>query len=80
MDFVIGLLERSFAQVLASLLHNWPFLLASVGIAVILKTFVDAGRISAFLGRHRGAGVGVATAAAVGTPCVRAARPPSSWG
>ena len=68
MDFVVDLVTRSFGQVVVSLLHNWPYLLASVVIAVVLKTFVDAGRISAFLARHRGAGVGVATAAAVGTP------------
>jgi len=68
MSFVLGLLQRSFEQVLLSLLHNWPFLLASIVIAAVLKLFVDANRVSAFLARHRGAGVGVATAAAVGTP------------
>jgi hypothetical protein len=68
MDFIVALLARSFGQVLGSFLHNWHYILASVVIAVALKTFGDAGRISAFLGRHRGAGIGVATAAAVGTP------------
>lgn len=68
MDFILGLLQRSFEQVLLSLLHNWPFLLASILIAAVLTLFVDARRVSAFLARHRGAGVGVATAAAVGTP------------
>ena len=68
MDFIMGLLQRSFEQVLLSLLHNWPFLLASILIAAILKLFVDARKVSAFLARHRGAGVGAATAAAVGTP------------
>ena len=68
MDFVLGLLQQSFQQVLLSLLHNWPFLLASIVIAAVLKLYVDAGKVSAFLARHRGAGVGVATAAAVGTP------------
>jgi uncharacterized membrane protein YraQ (UPF0718 family) len=68
MDFILGLLQRSFGQVLLSLLHNWPFLLASILIAAVLKLFVDARKVSAFLARHRGAGVGVATAAAVGTP------------
>lgn len=68
MAFIVDVLTRSFGQVVVSLLHNWPYLLASVVIAVVLKTFVDAGRIAAFLARHRGAGVGVATAAAVGTP------------
>jgi hypothetical protein len=68
MDYVLGLLLRSFEQVLLSLVHNWPFLLASILIAAVLKLFLDARKVSAFLARHRGAGVGVATAAAVGTP------------
>ena len=68
MDFILGLLQRSFEQVLLSLLHNWPFLLASILIAAVLKLFVDARNVSAFLARRRGAGVGMATAAAVGTP------------
>ena len=68
MDFVVGLLTRSFEQVLLSLLHNWPFLLASIVIAAALKLFVDSRRVSAFLARHRKAGIAVATAAAVGTP------------
>jgi len=68
MSFFTSLLERTLEQVSLSLLHNWPFLLASVAIAVVLKHAVDARRVSAFLSRHRGAGVLVATAAAVGTP------------
>ena len=68
MDFVVGLLTRSFEQVLLSLLHNWPFLLASIVIAAVLKLFVDTGRVSVFLAHHRRAGVGAATAAAVSTP------------
>src|SRR5512137_2068587 len=68
MDFILDLLQRSFGQLLLSLLHNWPFLLASILVAAVLKVFVDADRISSFLGRHRQAGVVAATAAAVGTP------------
>jgi hypothetical protein len=48
--------------------HNWPFLALSVVIATALKLFIDTQQISAFLGRHRRAGVIAATAAAVGTP------------
>jgi uncharacterized membrane protein YraQ (UPF0718 family) len=68
MDSFIGLLDRTFGQVVLSLLHNWPYLLASIAIAVGLKHVVDARRLSAFLSRHRRAGVILATAAAVGTP------------
>ena len=68
MDSFTGLLERTFEQVVLSLLHNWPYLLASMAIAVALKHVVDARRLSAFLSRHRRAGVVIATAAAVGTP------------
>jgi uncharacterized membrane protein YraQ (UPF0718 family) len=64
----IDLFERTFAQVVLSLLHNWPYLLASMAIAVALKHAVDARRLSTFLSRHRRAGVVIATAAAVGTP------------
>ena len=68
MDSFTGLLERTFEQVVLSLLHNWPYLLASMAIAVALKHVVDARRLSAFLSQHRRAGVVLATAAAVGTP------------
>jgi uncharacterized membrane protein YraQ (UPF0718 family) len=68
MDSVLDLLNRTVVQVALSLLHNWPFLLASMAIAVTLRHLVDARRVAAFLARHRGAGVFLATAAAVGTP------------
>jgi uncharacterized membrane protein YraQ (UPF0718 family) len=68
MDFVVNLLVRSFEQVVLSLLHNWPFLLASIVIAAALKLFVDSRKVSGFLARYRGAGIGAATAAAVATP------------
>lgn len=68
MDFILNLIERSVRQVLLSLLHNWPYLLASILIAALLQVFVDVKKVSAFLGRHRRAGVVAATAAAVATP------------
>jgi len=68
MDFIISVLERSIGQVFLSLLHNWPYLVASIVIAAVLAVSVDAKKVSAFLGRHRGAGVVTATAAAVTTP------------
>jgi uncharacterized membrane protein YraQ (UPF0718 family) len=68
MDAILGLITRSVEQVVLSLVHNWPYLLLSVLIAAALKLYVNADRVSAFLSRHRGAGVVAATAAAVGTP------------
>jgi uncharacterized membrane protein YraQ (UPF0718 family) len=68
MDFILNLVEQSVRQVLLSLLHNWPYLLASVLIAALMQAFVDVKKVSAFLGRHRRAGVVAATAAAVATP------------
>ena len=68
MDSILELLGRTFDQVALSLLHNWPFLLASIAIAAVLRHALDARRLSAFLGRHRRAGVAIATAAAVSTP------------
>jgi hypothetical protein len=68
MDFIVNLVELSVRQVVLSLLHNWPYLLASILIAALMQVFVDGKKVSAFLGRHRRAGVVAATAAAVTTP------------
>ncbi len=68
MDFILNLVAQSVRQVLLTLLHNWPFLLASILIAALMQVFVDVKKVSAFLGRHRRAGVAAATAAAVATP------------
>ncbi len=68
MESLISLVVHSIQQVWLSLQHNWPFLALSVVIATALKLFVDTARVSAFLGRHRRAGVIAATGAAVATP------------
>jgi uncharacterized protein len=67
-DFVVRLFQNALGQTLISLSHNWPFLLASIVIAGILKVFVDAHKVSAFLDRFKGASVLAATLAAVATP------------
>jgi uncharacterized membrane protein YraQ (UPF0718 family) len=67
MDF-FSLAIKSSNQVLQTLAHNWQYLLLSVVIAVLLKLYVNANKISAFLTRYRSAGVAAATAVAVGTP------------
>ena len=68
MESLLSLVIYSIQQVWLSLQHNWPFLVLSVVIATSLKLFVDTTQVSAFLARHRRAGVIAATGAAVGTP------------
>ena len=68
MEFFLNVVIESVGQVWVTLLHNWPYLVASVVIATLLKLYVNAQQVSAFLNRYRGAGVVVATAAAVATP------------
>lgn len=68
MDFITQLIVNTTLQVWTTFTHNWPFLLASVFIAVWLKLYIDPQRVSAFLIRYRKAGVIGATAAAVTTP------------
>jgi uncharacterized protein len=68
MESLLSLVIYSIQQVWLSLQHNWPFLVLSVLIATALKLFIDTEKVSAFLGRHRRAGVIAATGAAVATP------------
>jgi uncharacterized membrane protein YraQ (UPF0718 family) len=68
MEFILNVAITSIGQVWLSLLHNWPYLAASVVIATLLKQYVNAEKVSAFLNRYRGASVVGATAAAVATP------------
>ena len=68
MDYILSLALTSIQQVGLALQHNWPYLLVSVLIAVLLKLYVKTETISGFLNRYRGAGVVAATAAAVTTP------------
>jgi len=68
MDFLKELAVTSMGQVLLTLQHNWPYLVASVVIASLLKLYVNAEKVSALLNRYRGASVITATVAAVATP------------
>jgi uncharacterized membrane protein YraQ (UPF0718 family) len=68
MDFILNLLEESVSRVFLSLTYNWPFLLASIVIAAILKLYVDAGKVASMLRRFRRAGVAAATTVAVAMP------------
>jgi uncharacterized membrane protein YraQ (UPF0718 family) len=68
MEFILSVAITSIGQVSLTLLHNWPYLAVSVVIAALLKLYVNAEKVSAFLERYRGASVIAATAAAVATP------------
>ena len=68
MDAFSDLIYKTILQVLTSLAHNWPFLIFSILVAVLLKLYVNPDKVSAFLLSHHKAGVIGATAAAVGTP------------
>jgi uncharacterized membrane protein YraQ (UPF0718 family) len=68
MSFILNLILTAAGQVGLSLLHNWPYLLAGIVIASLLKRFVDAEKVSALLLRFRSVGVLASTLAAVATP------------
>jgi uncharacterized protein len=68
MEFILNLVIQSIGKVWLTLLHNWPFLLVSVVIAALLKLYINAEKVSAFLKRYSGAGVLAATIASVTTP------------
>ncbi len=68
MEFILRIMIESLDQVWVTLQHNWPYLVASVVIATLLKLYVNAQQVAVFLNRYRGTGVVVATAAAVTTP------------
>jgi len=68
MRFVLDLVTLSYERTLVSLSHNWPYLVASVLIAAILKVFLDGDRVSVLLKRSRGIGILAATGVAVATP------------
>jgi uncharacterized membrane protein YraQ (UPF0718 family) len=68
MSFILNLVLNSLEQVGLSLLHNWPYLLAGIVIASLLRRSIDAEKVSTVLLRFRGAGVLASTVAAVATP------------
>jgi uncharacterized membrane protein YraQ (UPF0718 family) len=67
-EFILNLIFQSAKGVWLTFLHNWPFLLFSILIAVILKLYIDAERLAGFLTRYGKASVIASTAAAVATP------------
>jgi uncharacterized membrane protein YraQ (UPF0718 family) len=68
MTFIIGLVLKTLGQVWQVFAADWPFLVGSTLVAAILKLYMNQELVSAFLQRHRNAGVLIATGAAVTTP------------
>ena len=68
MSFILSLLIDTLGQVWRTFAGNWPYLLISTVVAALLTVYMDPERISAYLRRHRRAGVVAATVTAVGTP------------
>jgi uncharacterized membrane protein YraQ (UPF0718 family) len=65
---IVQLLETTLDKVLLTFAHNWPFLLASIAIGILIKLYLDKDRVAAYLRDHQKGGVVLATAVAVGTP------------
>jgi uncharacterized protein len=68
MTTIIQLIEDSLSKVLLTFAHNWPYLLASILIGVLIKLYLDTDKVAAYLQKNQKGGVFLATAAAVGTP------------
>jgi len=68
MNAITDLSLTTLGQVWLAFVHNWPFLLISVLVAVALKLFVSTEKLTAYLLKHQKAGVVTATLAAVLTP------------
>ncbi len=66
--FFVNLIFNSLSKVWLSFTHNWPFLVISVVVGVVLKLVLDQKKAAAFLMRYRRAGVLASTAVAVTTP------------
>ena len=68
MEFISQLLLTTAGQVVHTFSSNWPFLLASILVATLLKLYLNPEQVSAFLLRYQKVGVVAATTAAVATP------------
>ena len=67
MNWLVVLL-RVLGQIWTTLLHNWPFLVASIVVAAGMKLYIDKDAVARFLRRYEKGGVLGATAVAVTTP------------
>lgn len=68
MAFIFTVFLKALSQLGTSLLHNWPYLLISIVVAVGLKIVMDPKKASEFLLKHNKVGVLGAVAVAVTTP------------
>jgi uncharacterized membrane protein YraQ (UPF0718 family) len=68
MQTITNIIYQTLLQTVTSFAHNWPFLIISIVISVLLKLFLDSNKAANFLLRHQRAGVLGATAMAVTTP------------
>lgn len=68
MQPIASFLLSTASEVGHSFAANWPFLLASIVIAAVLRTFLDDEAVARFFARHQRSGVFTATAAGVATP------------
>jgi uncharacterized protein len=68
MDAFLNMLAQTLAQVWTTFTHNWPFLIISTLVAVLLKLYLNPVKVSAFLLRYKNAGVVGATVLGVTTP------------
>ncbi len=68
MEAITQIIYQTLLQTVTSFAHNWPFLIISIVISVLLKLFLDSDKAARFLLRHQRAGVLGATAVAVTTP------------
>src|SRR3989304_2067513 len=68
MELILSSAVNSIGQVWVTLQHSWLYLVIGMVIAALLKLYVNAEKVSAFLNRYRKAGVVAATTVAVATP------------
>ena len=72
MDIIIPSITNAVINTIASLSHNWPYLIVSVIAAVAMKLYMDPQKVSTFFIKYKNAGIAGATVAAVATPFVPA--------
>jgi len=46
METIADLITQSLLKVLASFAHNWPFLVISILISVLLKLYLDGDKVA----------------------------------
>lgn len=65
---VLTLLEKTLSQVLVSFQVNWPFLLAAVLVASLLKVYMDQAKAAALMKRNSAGSLWISVGVATFTP------------